>query len=191
MAPIQHTNRKGQTYYLHKSTTKTGKPRYYFSMKGEGDLVESIPDGFEIYENPNAQVYLRRTRPKIITDDEIAVVEKGMKRYCQLENYLIDVKKNIIAVYEPDQDVDRLSQILSFASMRKAGVKDMLTEFLTYSPMLQFVLIDKEKRIFVTQRYCSLGSIDDWIEIGELDTLKNLVKTYVKHLGQETYFELL
>ena len=46
-------------------------------MKSEGTLVDKVPDGFEIYENPNAQVFLRRIQPKIITDEEVALVEHG------------------------------------------------------------------------------------------------------------------
>src|SRR4029453_1265485 len=53
--PITHTNAKGKIFYLHQGTTKTGKPKYHFSMQSEGTLAESIPAGFEIYENPNAQ----------------------------------------------------------------------------------------------------------------------------------------
>jgi len=189
--PVQYVNRKGQTYYLHQGTTKTGKPRYLFSMKGEGTLVDAIPDGFEIYENPNSQVFLRRIQPKIITDDEIAVVEKGMKRFSQLKYYQVDVKKGTISVFVANQDVDRLSDILSFAPRaRGASIQDLLSQLIYYSPMLRFVLIDKEKRVFVAQRYCFLGSIDDWIDIGTPDTLQNLVKRYVKHLGQDSYFEL-
>ena len=56
---IEYINRKGDTYYLHERKTKTGKPKYHFSMKKDGELVESIPHGYEIYENPNAQVFLR------------------------------------------------------------------------------------------------------------------------------------
>ena len=68
--PITHTNAKGQTFSLYQGTTKTGKPRYYFAMKSEGTLAKTIPAGYEIYENPNAQVFLRRIPPKIITDEE-------------------------------------------------------------------------------------------------------------------------
>jgi hypothetical protein len=61
--PITHTNTKGKTYYLHQGTTKTGKPKYHFSMQSEGTLAASIPAGFEIYETPNAQVFLARLWP--------------------------------------------------------------------------------------------------------------------------------
>jgi len=189
--PVQYVNRKGQTYYLHQSTTKTGKPKYFFSKKCEGVLVDIIPDGFKIYENPNARVFLRRILPRIITDYEIAVVEKGMKRFSRLQYYQVDVKKDTISVFVADQDVDRLSDILRCAPRsRGENVQDLLALFISYSPMLRFVLIDKERRIFVAKRYCFLGSIDDLIEISETDTLQNLVKTYVKHLGRDSYYDL-
>ncbi len=71
-------NDKGQTYYLHQGVTKTGKPKYHFAMKSEGNLVDVTPEGFEIYENPNAQVFLRRIPPKMITDEERQLAEAGM-----------------------------------------------------------------------------------------------------------------
>jgi hypothetical protein len=68
LMPIQHINRRRQTYYLHERKTKTGTPNYFFSMKSEGSLVEEIPEGYEIYENPNAQVFMRKIQPQIISD---------------------------------------------------------------------------------------------------------------------------
>ena len=46
--PVTHVNRKGQTFYLHETKTKTGKPKYFFSMKADGPLVGSIPEGYEV-----------------------------------------------------------------------------------------------------------------------------------------------
>ena len=189
--PIQYTNRRSQTYYLHQGTTKTGKPKYYFSMKSEGTLADKIPDGFEIYENPNAQVFLRKIQPKIITDEEVALVEQGMKQYSKLQYYQIDVKKNTIIVFEANQDVKALSGILKFAPrVKEVGAENLLAQLITYSPVLHFVLVDDEKRVFMVERYCFLGSIDDWITIGKPDKLQNQVKKYVKHLGQESYYGL-
>jgi hypothetical protein len=84
VVPITHTNAKGKTSYLHEGTTKTGKPKYYCSMESEGHLAEDIPVEFESYENPNAQVFLRRIPPKIIPDEERKVVEDGMHRYSEI-----------------------------------------------------------------------------------------------------------
>ncbi len=158
--PVEYINRKGQTYYLHQGTTKTGKPKYFFSRKQAAHPVDTIPEGLEIYENPNAQVFLRKIQPKLIWEEEIAIVKSGMEKFSAVKLYQIDVKKNI------------------------------LTVFVDAQAMLRFVLIDEKERKFSVQRYCFLGSIDDWIDLGESGSLKNLVKTYVKHLGKDSYYEL-
>lgn len=188
---VTHTNRKGKTYYLQQGTTKTGKPKYFFALRDKGDLVGNIPSGYEIYENPNAQVFLRRKRPSIITDKEIAIVEAGMRQYCRVKDFIIDVKKKIIIIYTPDQDVDFLADSLSFLPGARSDKAQAIRQLaLSYSPMLQFVLMDKAKRKFEVRRYCFLGSIDDWIGIGKTGALSELVETYVRHLGEESYFEL-
>ena len=188
---MTHTNRKGKTYYLHQGTTKKGNPKYFFARRDEGDLVDTVPPGYEIYENPNAQVFLRRKRDPIITEEEVATVKAGMQQYCRLERFIINVKKNAIIIYTPDQDVDLLVETLD--TLRKPGgrsAKAVVKKFLTYSPMLQFILIDKEQRLFEVQRYCFLGSIDDWMTIDYEDKLPTLVKTYVQHLGEDSFYEL-
>jgi hypothetical protein len=190
--PIIYTNAKGKTYYLHQGTTKTGKPKYHFSMENNGALAEAIPEGFEIYENPNAQVFLRRMPPKIVTDEECQVVEEGMRKYAEVQDYKIDVKGNAIVVYTPNQSVEEFAQLLKGLNpfVSETQVREFFARSVQYSPMLQFVLDDEKRRTFTAQRYCFMGAIDDWIDIG-YGPLTTLVERYVKHLGQASYFELL
>jgi hypothetical protein len=191
--PITHTNAKGQTFTLYQGTTKTGKPRYYFAMQSEGTLAKAIPAGYEIYENPNAQVFLRRIPPKIITDEERWAVEEGMRRYATVKDYKVDVRGNALLIYTADQDMDTLAAIVCNPhASREENARRMtlLRQGIHYSPMLVFQLVDAPRRIFQTQRYCFLGSVDDWIEIGKPGKLPALVKKYVKHLGQDSYVEL-
>ncbi len=187
--PMTYTNAKGKTYYLHQGTTKTGKPKYYFSMESAGPLAEAIPEGFEIYENPNAQVFLRRVPPKLITDEERQVVEDGMRKYAEVQDCKIDVKGNAIVVYTPNQSVEEFSQLLKGLNpfIGEAKVREYFTRSVQYAPMLQFILDDEKRRTFTAQRYCFRGSVDDWIDIG-YGPLTTLVKQYVKHLGKESYF---
>lgn len=51
---VTHTNRRGKIYYLHQGTTKAGNPKYFFALRDEGNLVDTVPPGYDIYENPNA-----------------------------------------------------------------------------------------------------------------------------------------
>lgn len=188
---VTHTNRRGKAYYSHQRKTKSGKPKYLFALRDEGNLADTIPPGYEVYENPNAQVLLRRIQPPIISDEEVAAVKAGMEQYCRLKHFITDVKKNAVVIYTPDQDVDLLADTLRLLpSTRETRRIEVLEKILAYSPMLQFVLINNDQRLFETRRYCFLGSIDDWITVGSEDVLPKLVKTYVKHLGEESYYEL-
>jgi hypothetical protein len=192
--PITYVNAKEKTYYLHQGMTKTGKPKYHFAMKSEGNLAESIPEGYEIYENPNGQVFLRRIPPKIITDEERQLVEDGMRKCASVKDYKIDVRGNAIVIYTADQDIDRLADIVrnprASAAENARTIKSLRAE-IHYSDMLKSILVDDQRRTFATQRYCFLGSVDDWIDIGKHEKLTTLVKRYVKHLGKDSYVELI
>ena len=59
MATI-YTNSKNIQYYLHKGKTKTGKDKFYLSQKKEGAIDEPTPKGYEVYENPNGQFFIRK-----------------------------------------------------------------------------------------------------------------------------------
>ena len=92
---IQHTNRAGKIYYLREQKTKTGKTRYFFSARkeGKGTAVEKIPEGYEIYEHPeNAQVFLRKRQPQLITGIEKRLVESIAQKLKSSKSYLVDCK---------------------------------------------------------------------------------------------------
>jgi hypothetical protein len=119
------------------------------------------------------------------------VVEDGMHKYADVQDYKIDVKGNAIVIYTADQDSDALVNLFQdVGSMRdEAQIRRAIRREITYSPMLQFVLSNDKLRTFVAQRYCYRGAIDDWIDIGH-GPLATLVKKSVKHLGKESYFDL-
>ncbi len=187
---IEYVNRKSQTYYLHQGTTKTGKPRYFFSQKTEGNLASEIPDGYEIYENPHAQVFLRKIPIKLITDEELEIIKKGLAEFCEVKLCKIDVKKEIVTVFAPDKDWANAENL---PSMFSQGIDQSIVEYLAlrtnYEAVMRFVLTNLEERLFLVQRYCYRGSIDDWIDLDEGD-LSTIIKEYIKHIGQESYFDL-
>ena len=110
---IKHINYKGDTYYLHEKRNAAGKSKYYFSKSTEGNLLENIPEKYEIYENPNGQVFLRPESKKIISEKEIEIVKSSIKKYSNLESFKIDVKKNTIVIYEPDQNITEMIKTFS------------------------------------------------------------------------------
>jgi hypothetical protein len=188
---VEYLNRKGQTYYLHAGKTKKGNPRYYFSMKPPAELVNKIPEGYEIYENPNAQVYLRKILPKAISAEEMAILEEELGAHAKPTRYIIDTKKNVITIFWTDQGAPKMGQLHSLFSM--ARMEEFYETHAHFSPMMRFTLVDPQERLFIAERYCFRGSIDDWIRLfgGGPDSLQNLAAKYVKHLGEESFYELM
>jgi hypothetical protein len=188
--PVTYQNFKGQSYYLHRGQTKAGKDRYYFSQKIEGPTCDTLPEGYEIYEHPNAQVFLRKIPKKIIADAELALLEQAIKKHTDLPSYKVDVRKDKIQIYTPDQHSGLLEGPLSGLPLSPAQKSSILSIGMNFSPAMQFVLVDKKKRTFMVQRYCFRGSIDDWIVVGGPDSLEALAENFVKHLGKESFFDL-
>ncbi len=193
--PVTYMNKGKQIYYLYQGKTKTGKPRYHFSMKDKGTLAEKMPEGYEIYEHPaNAQVFLRKKLPQIVTDIESYLVKKYLKKLNRPHRYLFDIKGKIITIFESNQNVDELKAMfkrLPFGEYRtESRIAEILDRETTYRPIMRFILRDKKRRIFVAERFCFKGSIDDWINIGMSDSLENLLKAYLTHLGKDSFFDL-
>jgi len=152
---LTYENRKGDTYYLHQGLTKKGNPRYVFSKQKEDRVLQVIPRGYEIYENPNGLVFLRRIQPKIFSDEEIAIVENGIRDYADLEFYKVDVKGNAIIIYLPLQDVGAIKEVISQSTLKTpAEINHILQSMITFAPEMQLILTDKEKRLFSLKRYC-------------------------------------
>jgi hypothetical protein len=185
--PVTHVNRKEDTYYLHSGKTKTGKPRYWFSKGEDGELVASIPEGYEIYENPDAQVFLRKIVPQLVTPFEVAVVTRGLERYASGQHCIVDVQGDHIVVFHAERaklDLERFG----------FGVQELPPSSRSQLKVMRFSLIDLESRKFQVQRWCFRGSIDAWIDLFDSRSqgnLADLVKRFCLHIGQKSFFELM
>ena len=191
--PIQYVNRKGDTYCLHESRTKTGKPKWFFSKKTEGTLAEAIPAGYEIYENHNAQVFLRIIVPTLVTKEEIETVEKGVRKLAKLRYFLVEAKSDSIIVFVANQQGGFLEESVAsrFGITDREKLASSMQGFLTYMPMMRFSLVDEKRRQFAVERWCFLGSIDDWFPLGGSGDLSTMVEKYAPRLGDESFFELM
>ncbi len=197
--PVTYTNRKGLLYYLCQGVTKTGKPRYYFAREPKGEMLEQIPEGYEISESVNGIVSLVKARPAQILPKEIAAVEAAVRRHPKSRNYRVSVKHDQINVYERiGPDVDDLMDVLRKSlhdlptpSQTTLGrVQSDLDRHAQFTPVMRFVLADAEQRTFGVQRMCYLGSIDDWIGIGEYGQIDELAARLIPKLGTDKFFEL-
>jgi hypothetical protein len=98
---VSHRNRKGVLYHLGEGTTKTGKPRYFFSPRTPREPVSSIPAGFEISESVNGVVSLRKSVLQPIAPEESRLVQDEIDRHDRLRGHRADSSGKAVAVYEP------------------------------------------------------------------------------------------
>ena len=195
---ITYTNRKGVTFYLGRGVTKTGKPRYFFARDPDkGAPVEAIPEGCEILESVNGVVSLAKARPALIRSEELAFVQAAVAVHPKSGNYRVDVKGELIVVYEREgADPDLVARDLAgsldlpFAFLA-ARMRESFDQSARFTPVLRFILADEAKRTFYVERWCYLGSIDDWVNIGAAGQLSRWVKQTVPKLGTDAFFELM
>ncbi len=184
---VQYTNRKRMTYYLHEDNTKTGDLRYFFSTKNEGNLVDTLPEGYEIYEHPYSQVFLRKTQPQIIAENERDVVNKYVKVLTPSRRYILDIRGKDITVFESHEDIDVLKEVFRKGTPEGFSLAEAINFTVSFRPVLRFTLENREKRSFIVKRFCLPGAVDEWRHIAGPDSLENLAKEYLTHLESTDY----
>lgn len=182
---MKHTNRKGEVYYLYDNgLTKAGSKKYTFSKNNASDKppVESIPEGYHIYESPNGQVFLRKNSSVFITEIEAKLAKNKAKKILSRISHIVDISKNIISIYTADTE---------FTAFQREKYSEYRLKNRHYSTDVRFKLSKKSGRSYQTERFCYRGSVNDWIEIGDKGPLSDLLEKYLPHVGKESIFELI
>jgi hypothetical protein len=197
--PVLYTNRAEKIYTLFEGKTKTGKPRYFFSAnttkgKAKGEPIEQVPEGYEIYERPeNAQVFLRKIKPKLITDSEKQLIEQTIKQLTLAKDYLVGEQDKFITIYESASGIANLKGIL--ANVTGSSVSDDTLKSVInaiggeYRGALRFELINDKTRQFEAQVYSCRGSIDRWCPLDGEGKLANLANKACVNLGSNALYE--
>lgn len=191
--PFTYVNRRGETYYLHIGKTKTGKPKYTFSRSSEGVLADELPAEYEIREQVTGQISVRLAKPQLITDEEVRELEHAVAQIVPANRFLVDRNEKLLTVYVLDLDdecADTLRQI-GGPFLTEERVEEYICQRGRYEHTFRFQLFDAKWRVFQTQRYCYRGSVDAWINLGGPGFLPDLAETYLKHIGQMSYYDLM
>lgn len=187
---VKYTNQSGQTYYLHKKLTKRGNFRYYFAKDDSVNLVDKIPDSYEIYENPKGQVFLRKKNKSFIREEDVKLVEKLIAENTDLEHFYLNCQNNTIILYLPDIDVNDISGMLNITM---EGNEIKLNQFspgnLTYSPYIQ-IIYNNETKIYSLEKINPEDHLKRWINLNNNNNLEELMQNNIKHFSNKTYSKL-
>lgn len=174
-----YTNRKQQTYYLKVGETKTGKLRYYASMDlVKGENAPAMPKGYAFRENVNGQVSVGKQQPHQIEDSEMAMIEAQIRELecdCRAE-----IKGKTIVLHTAEN-----SPFTALTALMGAqAAEQMRANNALYQPMLRFVLVDKQERLFETERMFFSGA-PDWMWIAPPQALKPIAQKFIPLLDDE------
>ena len=111
----------------------------------------------------------------------MALVEAAVAGHPKSGNYRVDVKGERIVVYEHEgADPDHVARDIAGSlglpfAVLAARIHETFNQSARFTPVLRFTLADESKRGFYVERWCYLGSIDDWVDIGTAKQLSRLV----------------
>ncbi len=195
--PLEYTNRRGDRYFFFEGKTKTGKPKYFCARKASaaGVPLEVLPAGYEIHESPvDALVRFRKIRPSRISQFERELVAQLAEQLSSAPT-IIDVDGDHLIVYasniEADLRAEFVTKLFGGTATDRQSHRDWIVTHSIYAPMLRFTLTDEDKRLYSADRWCFLGSIDKWVLLEYDKPLDKLARKLLKHLGQESFFELI
>jgi hypothetical protein len=194
--PVSYTNRKGGTYFLCQTPGKGGSPRYHFAREPQPDSPDAIPEGFEISESVNGRVSLVRSRPALITAEELAVVEKELARHPNAGDYRAEVKGKRIVVYDRDgPDLDGLLSVLEELTpfskeVFRQRAEGVLEDMASFSPLLRFTLHDRELRTFSAESLRTFGDEQEWVDTGYQGALPELAREIIPLLDSDEFYDL-
>ncbi len=192
---VIYTNRKGKEYILCAGKTKTGKPRYFFAREPKGEVLESIPDGYEISESVNGIVSLSKSKPKLITDEELGIIEQSVNVHPEKHTLKVKRKGNRIIIYEGvGMDMGDLADILinelGVRPSARQSLLDLDQSHRQFTAVMRFTLLDKVERLFDAERMCYRGSVDDWLLIGTWEFLTDCAANFIPALGTDRFYQL-
>lgn len=193
--PLTHTNRRREAHYFRAVETAKGGTRYYIVKSPEySDLIDELPEGFEIHEQPyEGRVVLRKKVPVLTTAEERELVERAVLELSALNDIMVTAEKEAITVWHSQFNyIDGQEENLT-AEEAEEGWGERLYMWKKYDDNFRFVLVDSQKRIFQAERrtYFSLGGGDYWPLKNGRGTLEDLAERFCPHMGRDSYFETL
>lgn len=181
-AALVHTSQRGVRWFLHRGTTKTGKPRYYVSKTpGEGAL-SAMPEGFDFSENINGVVSVRRVSSSRVPPADVELVEGALRRYPHLRAHQVEGAIRSIVVHEPLGAAN--PELAASLGISLAALE--LRRPHRFQPVVRFV--PAGEGLYAVERMTYRGA-GGWHRLG-LGKLERVAGDVVPHIGTERFFEL-
>ena len=191
--PYSYSNRQGKTHYFRAVETKNGKHRYYVTSSEDfPDLIEEVPRGFEVTELPEeAKVVIRKKKPLLVTQEEKEIAHDAIAEFSGIKDFFIHAEEGILSVYHSqfnytggqEENLSREEAIKYYGSE--------IEKWMRFITSLRFILIDKGKRLFQTERMVYLSFFGhSFHPVGEPGLIEDVAREFGQHLGRDSFFDI-
>ena len=163
------------------------------SKIAEGNLAESIPDGYEIFERPGGLVVIRKSPKTPILPHELKYVQDKIAPISkQVENEWAAFRQRM-GMSVPVFDSERMPLRDCWQSRYEAEIRGK--EIIVYevrrgrvTPMLKFKLSNENTREYYAS-YWYIGRSDGWRSLHSRGQLRDLADEHCPSLGSDDFYE--
>lgn len=190
---ITYTNRFGKIHFFRAATTAKGGIRHYITKSDNfPDLIDVMPNGFEIYEDPHdGRVIFRKIVPCLVSQEQVAYVKAAVETLSDLKDIYIQGEGDAIVVWH--------SQFNSISGNEDNLTPEEAIEYFgenvnrwkKYYDNFIFVLIDADKGIFRAERRVFMSRAGGgYMPLKDgIGSLQVLTQKFCPHMGRESYFD--
>ena len=191
--PYSYTNRHGKTHYFRAVPTKYGKFRYYVTTSPDNpNLIEKVPEGFEVVESPQeAKVVIRKKKAILTTQEEREIVHDAIEELSAINDFFVHAEEDYLSVFHSQFNYAGGQEKNLNRSEAKEAYGEGIEQWMRFFTRLRFKLVDKVQRLFQTERTVHLGFFERaFFPIGEVGPIEEIAAKYGQHLGRESFFRL-
>lgn len=183
---LTYINRKGQTYFFRKVSGNRGT-QIVCSQKATDDSLVAIPETHEVVELPNGQVSCRKKINYDLLSEEMALAKELCPTLVNSKVLtFVEVKKKALVIHS--KETSKLDRIVERLPARSEVDFATLADNIPFEPMMKLELYDKKLRTFIIYRMCFMGE-SEWMPLDD-GPLETLLRDYIYHIGQESFYEL-
>ena len=195
---VKYENSIGMEYVLQKPEGEDDPDSFFFSSHDVWEEVDELPEGYEIYEDPENEPFLLPEGKNPVPEEEIAAVESELEEIDHLSKYPgqchVESFDNSIRVYLLDQTPEAIVDVISALPEEGKKILEEISDGnITYTANMKFDRGENGKHYYVYRRtFSGLQKRDQekWLFVAKEENIAEAASKYLPHLEQDSFFEL-
>ncbi len=196
---VKHKNGIAIEYVLQRPEGSDDPDSFFFSSYEVGEEVEVIPSGYEIYEDPEDEVFLVPEGKDRVPEEDISVVITELEKIDHLnqypKQYHVESFDNSIWVYLSNDSPEVIADVLSMFPEEEERILDELSQGNhAYTAQMKFIRGEKDNQAYYVYRRTFSGlqkrDQDRWLFVAGGMEISEAAGKYVPHLERDSFYDM-